>query len=105
LLWAFLIALVDAIPMLGTGTVLVPWSLLCFLQGNPVRGVGLLGLYVTAMLVRSALEPRVVGRQLGINPLLTLAALYAGFRLWGVTGMILAPIITVTATQLAVKEE
>ena len=56
-------------------------------------------------LVRSALEPRVVGRQLGINPLLTLAALYAGFRLWGVTGMILAPIITVTATQLAVKEE
>lgn len=100
LLWALVTAAVDAIPLLGTGTVLIPMALLQLLWGERVRAVGLLGLYVTAMLTRSALEPRLVGRQLGLNPLVTLMALYAGFRIWGVTGMILSPILAVTAVQL-----
>lgn len=100
LLWGVVTALVDAVPMLGTGTVLIPMALLSFLWGEQVRGIGLLGLYVTAMLTRSALEPRLVGRQLGLNPLLTLISLYVGFRLWGVTGMILSPILAVTAVRL-----
>lgn len=101
MLWALVTALVDAVPMLGTGTVLVPWAVYLFLKGETVRGVGLLGIYVTAMLTRSALEPKMVGRHLGLNPLLTLLALYAGFRIWGVVGMILSPVLAVTATQLA----
>lgn len=100
-LWALLIALVDAIPMLGTGTILVPWAVICLLQGQSVRAVGLAGVYVTAMLTRSALEPKLVGKQLGLNPLLTLVAMYAGYRLWGVMGMIISPILAVTANQLA----
>lgn len=100
-LWALLIALVDAIPMLGTGTILVPWAVICLLQGQTVRAVGLAGVYVTAMLTRSALEPKLVGKQLGLNPLLTLVAMYAGYRLWGVMGMIISPILAVTANQLA----
>ena len=56
-------------------------------------------------MTRSALEPKLVGRQLGINPLLTLLALYAGYRIWGVAGMILAPILTVIAKQLAALKE
>ena len=100
LLWAAVTAVVDAIPLLGTGTVLVPMVLFCLLKGERVRALGLLGLYVTAMLTRSALEPKLVGRQLGLNPLVTLMALYAGFRIWGVPGMILSPILAVTAVQL-----
>lgn len=100
LVMALLVALVDAVPLLGTGTVLVPWALVCVLSGSPVRAVGLLGIYVTALVTRSALEPRWVGRQLGMDPLVSLIALYTGYRLWGFGGMILAPILTVTAREL-----
>ena len=100
LVMALVVALVDAVPLLGTGTVLLPWALVCILTAQPVRAVGLLGIYVTALLTRSALEPRWVGRQLGLDPLVSLIALYTGFRLWGFGGMILAPILTVTAREL-----
>ena len=101
LLMALLVALVDAVPLLGTGTVLLPWALVCLLTAEPVRAVGLLGIYVTALITRSALEPRWVGRQLGLDPLVSLIALYTGFRLWGFGGMIIAPILTVTARELS----
>ena len=96
----------DALPVLGTGTVLVPWSLVCLLQGDTVRGIGLLGVYAAASLTRSVLEPRFIGRQLGLDPLVTLLAMYAGYRLWGLAGMILAPLLAVTVTQffIAPKE-
>ena len=94
-------ALVDAAPLLGTGTILIPWSVVSLQQGSHIRAVGLLGIYAVAALTRSALEPRFVGKQLGIDPLLTLIALYAGYRIWGISGMILSPLIAVTAVQLA----
>ena len=97
--WAALTALVDAIPILGTGTVLLPWALICFLQGETVRALGLLGTYAVAMLSRSILEPRLVGKQLGLDPLVTLAALYTGFRIWGIAGMILSPVICVAVLE------
>lgn len=100
LLWALGVALVDAFPILGTGTVLLPWSLFAFLQQDAPRAIGLLGLYVTVTLTRSILEPKLVGRHLGLDPLAALMALYAGYRLWGLPGMILAPMLTVTAMQL-----
>lgn len=99
-LWAVLVALVDAFPILGTGAALVPWSLICFLQGDRVQAFGLLGLYAAAALTRSVLEPRLVGRQLGLDPLVTLAALYVGYKLFGILGMLLAPMLAVTAAQL-----
>lgn len=99
-LWALIVALVDAVPLLGTGIILVPWSVVSFLQGDQIRALGLLALYAAAALTRSALEPKLVGKQLGLDPLLTLGALYAGYKLWGVGGMILAPLIAVAAVQL-----
>lgn len=102
-LWAALISLVDALPILGTGTVLLPWSLVCFLQGDSLQAVGLLGTYAAAALLRSILEPKLVGRQLGLDPLVTLMALYAGYRIWGILGMLVAPLLAVTLTQLFVK--
>ena len=99
-LWAFLIALMDAFPILGTGAALVPWSLISFLQGDNLQAFGLLGLYAAVTVTRTVLEPRLVGRQLGLDPLVTLICFYTGFRLWGILGMILAPMLAVTAVQL-----
>ena len=98
-LWALLIALMDALPVLGSGMVLVPWSIVCFLQEDTARGIGLLGIYTTAALLRSVLEPKLVGKQLGLDPLLTLAAMYAGFRLFGFVGMIISPLLAVILVQ------
>lgn len=101
LLWAALITLVDAFPILGVGTVLVPWALVCILQDNIVQGIGLLAIYAVAWLSRSILEPKLVGRGLGLDPLATLIAIYAGWKLWGIVGMLLSPILTLAATQVA----
>lgn len=100
LLWALVVSLVDALPILGTGTVLVPWSVVCFIQGDTPRAIGLLGIYAAAALLRSVLEPKLVGKQLGLDPLVTLAVMYTGYRLWGILGMILSPLLAVTLMQL-----
>lgn len=99
--WAILVALVDAFPILGTGTVLIPWSLICLLQGQQARGIGLLGIYAVAWLTRSILEPKLLGKELGLDPLVTLAAMYAGARLFGLLGMIASPILAVAVIRLA----
>jgi sporulation integral membrane protein YtvI len=99
-LWAATVSLVDAFPILGTGTVLLPWALVSALQGQTVRGIGLLSIYAVISLVRSVLEPKLLGSHLGLDPLATLVALYAGFRLWGFGGMLLAPMLAVVVTQL-----
>lgn len=101
LLWAFLVALVDAFPILGTGTVLIPWSIIAFFQGNQIQAFGLLGIYAAATVTRSVLEPRLVGHQLGLDPLATLVALYVGYQLWGLPGMLFTPILASAAMQLA----
>lgn len=93
------ISLIDALPVLGSGTVLLPWSACAFLQGNTERGLWLALLYALAALSRTALEPRLLGRQLGLPPLLTLIALYSGFRLCGVAGMLLFPIGAIVLRQ------
>lgn len=91
--WALGVALVDAVPMLGTGTVLLPWALVCLLQRNVFQAVGLGVIFLLAFLLRTALEPKLVGRHIGLDPLSTLFAIYLGFRLWGIWGMILFPLL------------
>ena len=93
LLIALLVTLVDALPVLGTGSILIPWALVCFLEGSAARALGLLGLYATAALTRSVLEPKLVGSHLGLDPLVTLMAMYCGLRLWGLGGMLLLPML------------
>lgn len=104
-LWAGVVCLVDILPVLGTGTVLIPWSLVLFLQGAHLQGVGMLSIYAVITLLRSVLEPRLVGKQLGLDPLITLLAIYAGFRLWGLPGMLFAPILAVVVTQFLPKAQ
>ena len=105
LLWAALVALVDAVPLLGTGTVLLPWALVCFLQDQHFRAIGLLCIYGAAMLTRTVLEPKLVGKQLGLDPLLTLLALYLGYRFWGFAGMLLAPVLAAAVKSAATSAE
>lgn len=100
--WALLIALVDALPLFGTGTILLPWALICLLQGNYLLGAGLAGIYAAAALSRTILEPRLLGKQLGLDPLVTLAALYVGYRFWGFLGMLFAPVFAVIVGEFAV---
>ena len=92
-LWAALVALVDAVPILGTGIVLIPWAIAGFLQGKQLQAVGLLCCWGVAMVTRTVLEPKLMGRQLGLDPLTTLMALYMGFRFWGIPGLLLTPIL------------
>ncbi|HIT34329.1 MAG TPA: sporulation integral membrane protein YtvI [Candidatus Faecousia intestinigallinarum] len=101
ILWGAAIALVDAVPILGTGTVMLPWALVCFLQGDSLQALGVLAIYAAAALTRSALEPRLVGRQLGLDPLLTLVCLYFGYRFWGFLGILLAPMLGAVCKELA----
>lgn len=100
LLLALLIAVVDALPVFGSGTVLIPWGILSFLRGETALAVGLLLLYASASLTRTFLEPRFLGRQIGLHPLLTLLSLYAGFRLFGVLGMLFVPVGVILLKQL-----
>jgi sporulation integral membrane protein YtvI len=100
LLLAFLISLVDLFPVLGVGTVLLPWSFFCFLLGAPGRGVGLLLLWGVALLLRQLTEPRLLGGSLGVPPLLTLFSMYAGLKLGGVIGMLLFPALCVPLLSL-----
>lgn len=94
------IALVDLLPVFGIGTVLLPWSALSLLSGQTAFGLKLLLLYLLASLTRSVLEPRVIGRQMGLHPLLTLVAIYAGYRLFGIFGMILLPVAVMICKQV-----
>lgn len=100
IIWAAVISLLDALPILGSGMALIPWSIVCFIQGDTVRAVGLLGIYAAAALLRSILEPKLVGRQLGLDPLLTLVFLYVGYRFWGILGMIFAPMLAAAAKSI-----
>ena len=99
-LWAAAVSLVDAFPILGTGTVLLPWALVSLISGSGVTALGLLGIYVVISLSRSVLEPKLLGNYLGLDPLVTLGALYAGYKLWGFGGMLLSPLLAAVLVQL-----
>lgn len=103
-LWALAVSAVDAFPILGTGTVLLPWALVRLLQQDSPAALGLLGIYAVVALTRSMLEPKLIGQELGLDPLVTLIALYAGFRLWGISGMLLMPVLAITALRLVPEE-
>lgn len=92
LLAAAFTALVDALPVLGTGTVLIPWALGCLLLGDTGRGLALLVLYAVGLIVHTLLEPRLLAGQADLPPITALLAMYLGFHFMGVGGMVLMPV-------------
>ena len=99
LLAAVFTALVDALPVLGTGTVLFPWAAGCFLLGDTGRGLALLVIYAVGVLVHSLLEPRLLAKQADLPPITALLAMYLGFHFMGVGGMILLPVLLLLLKQ------
>lgn len=89
-LLALLIAFLDFLPFFGTGTALLPWVFYKFMMGEYRMVVGLLILYGVTQLVRQLIQPKLVGDSMGLNPLVTLALLYAGYKIGGVLAMIFA---------------
>ncbi len=93
LLFAVVIALVDFLPLLGVGTVLIPWGAGALLLGNYRLGIGLLVIYAIICVVRQFIEPKIVGDFIGTHPVVALAGVYIGLKLFGFAGMIAAPIL------------
>lgn len=92
---ALLIALLDALPAIGVGTVLLPWALISLLLGNWQRALALVVIYAIVTVVRQIAEPHVVGAQLGLHPLASLVAVYAGYKLAGIWGLLFAPVAAI----------
>lgn len=92
---ALFVALVDILPVLGTGTVLIPWAVVSALLGDIPLGIGLAVLYVLVVLVRNFSEPKIIGTQIGINPLFTLIAMFVGLKLFGFVGLFAFPVILI----------
>ena len=94
------VALVDAVPLLGTGAVLLPWALVELLQGRHFRAVGLLCTYAAASMTRTVMEPRLVGKRLGLDPLVMLVFLYLGFKFLGFWGIVISPMLAFSVKTL-----
>lgn len=97
---AALTAFVDALPVFGVGTVLIPWAGWCLLSGDYVRAVCLASAWGVISVVRSCIQAKLVGDQIGLDPVVSLLAIYTGWRIAGVFGMLIFPLIFVTVQQL-----
>lgn len=104
LLLAIIVAALDILPVIGVGTVLVPWSVFELARGNVAMGIGLIALFVVNEVIRQFSEPKIVGKNLNIHPLLTLVLLYFGYSLFGISGLILIPVI-IAVLGIIKKEE
>ena len=100
LLIAFVIALVDILPVIGLGIVLIPWIIISLFQKNFFLAIGLGVLYLVITILRNVIEPKVVGKQIGLSPLVSLIAAYVGFRALGVLGIFILPITLIVIRDL-----
>lgn len=92
ILISIIIALIDIIPVLGTGTVLIPWAVYSLITGNVGFGIGLLVLYVIILVIRQIIEPKLVAGQVDVSPVLTISAMYIGTKCFGVLGIFILPL-------------
>ena len=100
ILIAALIAVFDIFPIVGAGLILLPWTVITFIQGKVLQGIGMAILYVVVIVVRQIMEPRIVGRQVGLPPLVTLACMFLGTSLFGGIGLFGLPILAAIVTNL-----
>ncbi len=89
------IALIDIVPVLGTGTILLPWSVYSFVSGNIGMGIGILVIYAAVSVIRQVIEPKLVAGQVGISPVVTIMAMYLGIRIFGAIGIFVLPLIVI----------
>ncbi len=95
LVLALIICIVDIFPVLGTGTVIIPWAIYEFIMGNSNLALGLAVMYVLITVIRNFIEPKIVGHSVGLHPIVTLTSMYVGLQLFGFFGMLMMPIIII----------
>ncbi len=88
---AFVIAVLDILPVLGTGTVLIPWAVIAISAGNLGMGFGVLALYLVITVVRNIVEPKLVGHQMGLSPVVMLPGMIIGLKVFGLIGLFGVP--------------
>nr|WP_314463152.1 sporulation integral membrane protein YtvI [uncultured Clostridium sp.] len=89
---AFAISIFDILPVLGTGGIMLPWMIITAIQGNYPLAIGLLVVYLVITVIRNILEPKIVGSQIGLHPIVTLVSMFVGAQLFGVIGLFSFPI-------------
>jgi predicted PurR-regulated permease PerM len=89
---AGLIAMLDILPILGTGGIMIPWSVISFALGHTAMGIKLMVIYIIVTIIRNYVEPKIVGAQLGLYPIITLVSMFLGLRLFGFWGLFGLPV-------------
>ena len=104
LIFSIVISLIDALPILGAGAILIPWSIFSFITGDIKLGFAIFILYVIVLAVRQLLEPKLISQKIGVHPLVTLVSMYSGFKLLGIVGFLIGPIVMIILKNVFSKE-
>ena len=104
LIFSIVISLIDALPILGAGAILIPWSIFSFITGDIKLGFAIFILYVIVLAVRQLLEPKLTSQKIGVHPLVTLVSMYSGFKLLGIVGFLIGPIVMIILKNVFSKE-
>lgn len=100
ILIAIAISIIDVLPVIGSGIIIVPWSIISFILGNSYLGKGLAVIYIILIITRQVLEPKILGKEIGVRPLYTFLATILGSIILGPVGLILGPLIAVVITSI-----
>lgn len=100
LLYALGIAFVDALPIFGSGSIMIPWAIISACNGDITLAIAILSLWIVMSVIRQFMEPRIVGNHIGIHPIFTLIAMYTGFKISGVLGLFIGPIALIILKNL-----
>lgn len=95
ILMALLIGFIDVLPILGAGSIMVPWSVILILNNNYSIALAILGLFIFTVIIKQLIEPKLVSKHISIHPIFTLVSMYTGFKLIGIIGLIIGPIILI----------
>lgn len=103
---ALIIAFLDVLPVIGTGLVMIPWAVISMLGKKVGYGIGLLGVWGVITVIRNIIEPKIVGRQVGLHPLVTLIAMFVGTKLFGFAGLIILPVgLSIAASVMRERDQ
>lgn len=95
-----LIAVFDAFPIVGSGMILLPMTIITLTSGNIAKGIGLLIIYLVVVIARQIIEPRIVGKRVGLRPIVSLICMYVGTKIFGGIGLFALPILTAIITDM-----
>ena len=104
LLMSIIICIIDTLPILGAGTILIPWAVISFALSDIKLGIALIIIYLFVLSVRQMLEPKLVSQNLGVHPLITLISMYSGFKIFGVMGFLIGPVVMIILKNVFSRE-